>query len=167
MPLSGELGMHATLTYTAGLDLGTATFPIGYAKRWALTSGVGANQSDIEFTDQRTVASGATDDLDLTGTALKDAYGTNIALVKVKAVLIEAAAANTTNLTVGNATAPFVGWFGAGTHTIVLKPGDFFMIASPGLAGWGVTATTADILRVTNAAGASANYTIIVIGTSA
>jgi hypothetical protein len=168
MPLNGQIGVHAMLNLSpvAADPLSSTASAQSYFKNWDITSGVGANQADQRFTMQRTVAGGANDDVDLTGT-LVNALGGPVAFVKVKAVIIEALATNTTNLTVGNATAPFVGWFGAAAHTIILKPGDFFAIASPGAAGWAVTATTADLLRVTNAAGAAALYNITIVGTTA
>jgi hypothetical protein len=47
----------------------------------------------------------------------------------------------------------------------VLKPGDKAMFVSR--TGWTVTPATGDLLKVANAAGASATYTFKLIGASA
>lgn len=167
MPVTGQIGMHASIVQSAqtAQDLASGTAQLPYFKNWDITSGVAANQADQLYQKIRTVTSGANDDVDLSG-ALTNFFGASVAFVKVKAIIIEASAANTTNLTVGNATSSgFQGPFGALTHTLVLKPGDFVMLAAPN-TGWNVTATSADLLRVANAAGASATYNLILLGTT-
>jgi hypothetical protein len=68
---------------------------------------------------------------------------------------------------VGNGTNPFVGGFGAGTHTWTIPPGGFIFVAAP-VSGWTVTAATADILKISNSgAGTSVVYDICLGGTSA
>ncbi len=51
--------------------------------------------------------------------------------------------------------------------TITLHPGGIFLIADPSLAAFAVTATTGDVIKIVNAAGASAVVDIVIIGTSA
>ena len=168
MGLSGQIGIHATLTQTPATvpDLGSApTYPLNYFKNWDLTSGVAANQADECWSDTRTIASATNDDLDLSGTALQNAFGVNLAVVKVKAIMIIASAANTTNLTIGNATATqFLGGFGDAAHTWTLRPGAWFSVGTPDLTGWPCGAGTTDVFRIANASGASATYDIIVVG---
>src|SRR2546426_227856 len=104
MGLSGQVGVHVTLSQTPAtpVDLNTTfAFPLNYFKNWDITTGVGANQADQLWSDTRTLATGATEDLDFSGTSLQNAFGINIAFVKIKFILIVAAAANTTNLTIG------------------------------------------------------------------
>lgn len=171
MGLSGQVGVHVTLTQTpaTALDLSpSAGIPFNYFKNWDITTGVGANQADQAWTDTRTLTTGATEDLDFSGTALQNAYGINIAFVKIKFILIVASSANTTNLTIGNTTATqFVAGFGAATHTWTLTPGDWICVGKQSAAGWAVGAGTTDLFKVLNASGASANYDIIVVGTTA
>jgi hypothetical protein len=167
MGLSGQIGIHALLTLTkvGGINV-TPEARLNYAKNWDVTSGNGADQAEELYYADRTLTTGANEDLDLTGTFFQNDFGANITFTKIKAVLIESLAANTTNITIGAAAATqFVGWFGAATHTIILSPGDFFAIAKRGTAGWAVGAGASDLLRVTNAAGASATYRIIIVGT--
>ena len=165
MGVSGQVGFHTLLTHTLDIDLGTASFPLNFFANWDITSGVGANQADEVFTDTRTLTTGANEDLDLSGTTLQNAFGVNIAFVKVNGIFILALSTNTTNLTVGAAAATqFSAGFGAVTHTWILKPGDWIAAASPAAAGWTVGAGATDLFRITNAAGASASYKIAVIG---
>lgn len=144
------------------------TGALAYAKSQGFSTGAGANQMDRMFAAQRTITASGTDDLDLTGTALQDILGQNLALVRVKLIAVYAAAANTNNVVVGAAASnPFVGPFGAGTHTVSVQPGGSLLMLSPSAAGWLVTATTADLLRIANGgAGTSVTYDVIVGGSS-
>ena len=136
----------------------------------SLAAGTGAGQVDIAWTQQRTLASGATDSIDLNGT-LKDAFGVNMTIVTLCGVIIlntpydPAAAANTTNLTIGAGSNPFLGLFGTGTF--VLRPGGAYSAICGGPGGLGtVTPGTADILTIINSAGASNSYQIGLLGRS-
>lgn len=162
----------ATLTEAAPTsDLGASAG--GFAKgaithSESITDGTGAGEADLLFSDQRTVTDGNTEDLDLSG-VLTDAFGATISAVRIKAIAIRAAEANTTDLTIGaDATAPWVGLLNA-AGTITLRPGMSIVAIADGAdaTGMAVTATTADILQVANGAGADATYDIIVIGASA
>ncbi len=128
-------------------------------------SGTGTGKADTDFIDDRTLASAASESLDLSGT-LVDGFGQTVAIAKLKAIEISADAANTTNLTVGaTGSNAFVRWVADATDGIVLKPGARFVIADP--AGWTVTAATGDLLKFTNASGASATYRIKLLGSTA
>jgi hypothetical protein len=130
-----------------------------------LASGTGAGAADIAFSDHRTLASATSENLDLSG-SLTDAFGQLIAAVHVKAIEIHADEANTTNLTVGASGAnAFQGPFADVTDGLVIKPGGRLVIADP--VGWPVVAATGDILKVANAAGAAASYTVKIIAASA
>src|SRR5205807_7140969 len=97
---------------------------------------------------------------------LIDAFGQTIAAANIKAIEISSLPANTTNLTFGaTAATQFQGPFADVSDGLVLKPGDRAVLFSP--AGWPVTAATGDLLKVANAAGASATYRIKLLGASA
>lgn len=130
-----------------------------------LADGTGANQASKTYSAARTVASGAFEDIDLAG-ALTDIMGVSaMTFVTVKAIVIRSDPGNTTTLTVSPAPANgFVGPFGAATHTVQVRPGGALVFVAP-QTGWPVTPTTGDLLRVTNGAGASALYSIEVVGT--
>ena len=130
------------------------------------TTGTGDYQADLCYPANRSLASNAADLLDLAG-SLVDPLGNTLTFVEVTAIVVRSDAANTTNLTLGNPGANgFFGPFGATTHTNIIQPGGAVVLIAP-KAGWPVTAGTGDILRIANAAGATANYSLIIIGRSA
>lgn len=131
-----------------------------------LADGTGTGQANRVFSQTITLAASANQDLDLNG-ALVDALGGPAVFARVKAIAINARAANTNNVVVGAAAANgFVGPFGAATHTVAVPPGGQFVISHPG-AGWTVTAATADLLRVANSgAGTPVTLDIVIVGTS-
>lgn len=146
------------------LDLVTAQAPLAQTTTITLANGVGASQADKIWSDQRTLATAATDDLDLKG-ALADAFGAAFTPARVKVLYIYAASGNTTNLTIGG-DANSVPFFDAAADSVTLKPGGVLVLVDPGATGYVVTADTGDIIQVANAAGASATYNIVVIGSS-
>lgn len=140
----------------------------------AFASGTGAGQFDLAYVAERTVADGADDDLDLAG-SLTDAFGNTITAAELVLVAVinkpktPTDDPNTTDLTIGGGSNPFVGFLGGTTPTIgPIKPGGIFLLAASDAAGIGtVTASTADILRITNSAGAAATYQIAILARSA
>ncbi|MGL3208693.1 hypothetical protein [Bradyrhizobium sp. BR 1433] len=139
--------------------------PIPHSDDYVFGSGTGTGRVDIEFVDDRVLATATSENLDLSG-VLVDAFGQTIAAANIKAIEISADPANTTNLTVGGAAAnTFVGPFADPTDALVLKPGARAVLFDP--AGWTVTAATGDLLKVANSAGASATYRIKLLGASA
>lgn len=164
MPLKTQLAAGIAALQTAALDLGAPSFQINKVDDIVLNDGNGANQANKMFTDTRTIAASANDDLDLAG-GLVDAFGAVLTFTAIKSIYIKAAAANINNVVVGgHPTAAFVGRFGAATHTIALRPGDRDLQVTPG-TGWAVVAGTGDILRVANSgAGTTVEYDIIIIG---
>lgn len=170
MALTTDVNLSVVATLTKDLDLsGPLEYPLNYPVRVQLTSGTSAGQSDLLWTDTRTIAASGTDDLDLRG-GLTDAFGTAASFAEVTALVVKAAAGNTNNVVVGDdATAPMTSLLGA-DGTITLRPGAFFAVCA-GVAdatGYAVTATTADILQIANSAGSTeVVYDIIIIGRSA
>lgn len=166
MGLSANLAASISYALTGAPDLGTAKAEFNGHSVDSIASGTGSNQADRVFSDRRTLASGANEDLDLSG-SLTDPIGGSAVFVKVKAILIKSLAANTTALTVKPAASNgFTGPFGAATHTLTIQPGGSLALFDP-VSGWAVTAGTADLINIANASGASANYEIVIIGTSA
>jgi hypothetical protein len=116
--------------------------------------------------DQRTLASEATEDLDLAG-SLTDSFGATVTIVKLKAVIVVAAAGNTNNVEVTMPAANGVPLFLAAEDGIPVLPGGEFRWVAPG-AGVTVTAGTGDLLTFTNSSsGTSVTYDVILVGTSA
>lgn len=172
MALVAEILAKITATQTGANDYGADKFRPQVQAALALTDGTGANQANILFADQRTVATAANDDIDLAG-ALTDAFGATITAAELVAILIINAPisgpANTTSLTIGGGSNPVDGFLGGTTPTIgPIGPGGVVLLACPTAAGLGaVDAGTGDILRIANSAGASATYQIVIIGRTA
>jgi hypothetical protein len=169
MTLSTKLRVDCNATQTLVRDTGTASIPHAVSTTIAYASGTAAGQADVIYSDTNTLAASGTSTLDLAG-VLSD-LGTTLTFVKVKAIVITAAAGNTNNVILGGAASNgFVSWVGGATHTVTIRPGGFFAlgVGAGDLNAYAVTAGTADQLLITNSAGStSVTYTIAIIGTSA
>lgn len=169
MALQSSFDVNIALALTGAAKPLSVTPAASLAKRYSLSwaTGTAANQADKMWHNQSTLASGLNEDIDLAGT-LTDAFGLPLTMVKLKAIVISAAAANTTNLSVtakGTNGVPFLLALGDG---VVLYPGGLFVLAAPGAGGLAtVAAGTADLINVLNGSGNPATYDVIVVGTSA
>lgn len=166
MPLSASVFAAVSLKLSGAPDLGTTQYALDPAttKLLDFVAGIGSGQVSKSFVDTRTLALSTGEDLDLAGSLL-DPLGNAAVFANVKLIYFKAAAGNTNNVVVGNASANgFVGPFGAATHTIAIPPGSVLLLVHPG-AGWTVTAATADLLHVLNGgAGTSVTYDVILLG---
>lgn len=163
---NGSIKLSVLGTYNGTNDLGTPKMDIAELDVIDLIQGTASGAADLMFSDERTLAASANESLDLAG-SLVDPLGATLTFAKVKAIIIIANAANTNDVVVGAGTNPFVGPLGGTTPTVSVKPGGFFAIGHPG-AGWTVTASTADILKIANSSsGTGVTYKVILIGTSA
>ncbi len=165
MPLTAILNMFLDGKYTKALDLDTVTDRLSKNFNTHFANGAGASQVNLQFHDKRTLAAGASEDLDLAG-GLVDAFGQALTFAKIKLLFLKNLS-TTQTLTVGGAAAnAWVGPFGAATHTLSIKPGGIAtLILDPN--GFAVTAGTGDLLKVLNSAGATCDYYLIIWGTSA
>lgn len=147
------------------LDQGAAEYPVQVNFALDFADGLGAGQAQRVFTDTRTLAASASEDLDLSG-VLADAFGAAIPFTEIKAIFIKAHAANANNLVIGGAASnQFATPFGAGTHTLTLRPGGLFLLAAGDATGYAVTPGTGDLLKVANGAGGtSVTYDLVLIG---
>ncbi len=143
---------------------GKPNFPFVLSDRADFLPGAAAGQANDILSAERTIAASGFDDLDLNG-AFPGVFGANIAFTLVRAIMVIANPANINNVVIGGAPANgFVGPFGAAAHTIVLRPGEEFVITNRG-AGWPVTPGTADLLRIANSgAGSTVSYKIAILG---
>jgi hypothetical protein len=170
MALRAKLLLGLDVLYDGANGVGSISFPIQSSYGTSFSQGTGAGQADRLYQARRTIAASGTDDLDLAGT-LTDVLGQTLTFVKIKAIMVSAAAGNTNNVVLGGAASNgFTTWTGAATDKVVIRPGGTFaLIAGQGdAAGYAVTATTGDLLRVANSgAGSTVTYDIVVVGTSA
>ena len=163
---SVRVTIESVLANTLGLAAGQASLSQGFIT--ALASGVGANQADKVFSEQRTIAASGTNDYDLAG-ALTDAFGVTVTFARIKMIAVFADSANVNNVVIGNAaTNQFVGPTGAAAHTINVRPGGSVVLFAPDATAWPVTAGTGDLLRFANSgAGTSVIYNVVFLGASA
>jgi hypothetical protein len=161
-----QVQAHASGQYTGVNGLGTPYFPIDVTALAQFTAGTGVTQADKLFSDQRTLAASATENLDLAG-VLKDPLGATLTFGHVKLIVIIADPGNTNDVVVGGAaTNTFVGPFGDATDKVAIKPGHMLIVGGRG-AGWAVTPATGDIVLVANSGGTTGvTYKVLIIGTS-
>lgn len=134
----------------------------------SLVSGVGAGQFDLAYLAERTILTGANDDVDVSG-VLTTPLGVSFTAAELAGVIIinrqKDGTANTTTLTPGGAGTPVAG-FAAALRPI--SPGGIFMMLSPDAAGIAtVSGGSTDLLRITNSAGATNKYILGLIGRTA
>jgi hypothetical protein len=154
-------------TFKNVLDLGTPTDNFTKLTKIELSNGTGANSADLMFHDQRTLAASATENLDLAG-SLAGPFGASQVFVELRAVLISAAAANTNNVNVIREGTNGVPLFLALGDGIAVPPGGVFLWSCPADAKVTVTASTGDLLTITNSSGStSVTYDVVIIGSSA
>lgn len=154
-------------TFKNLLDLSTPTDNATVTAKIQLANGTGANSADLCFHDTRTLAASATEDLDLAG-SLAGPFGASQVFVEVRAVMIKAAAANTNNVNLTRPASNGVPLFLAASDGIAIPPGGVFLWSCPADGKVAVTASTGDLLTLTNSSsGTSVTYDVVIIGTSA
>lgn len=153
-----------TLVSGSANELGSRV--ISLSGGWSIAAGTGVGQADKVWSDTRVVTTGATDSLDFAGT-LTDAFGATVTFVKIRAILAIAALTNTTTLQALRPAANGLVLFGAASGSLAaVSFGGIIIAWSDPQAGITVTPATGDLLSIVNSAGASATYTIAVLGTS-
>ena len=167
--LSGTLSIQAAIDYVGSSDTSTLTDKIaGVIESWTIANGTGANQANVMWHDQRTLAASTGEDLDLAG-VLTDSFGTSVALARVKAIIVSAAAANGGLIQVGGAAGnQFINWVANASDIVQVRAGGFLMLVAPDATAYAVTAGSGDLLKIANTdGGATGTYDIYIIGASA
>lgn len=126
------------------------------------TQGVGANQVNMIFHDQRTLADAANETLAFNDGSLTNKVGISITMDIVKAIYIKNTSVDA-DLIIGNATLPMP-IFGSGAHTLNLPPGGEFVFIAPDANG--VDITSNDELKFEHDGTGTDNliYDLIVMG---
>ena len=149
---------------TTSGDGGVAALPVLQAKFINLVDGTGADQANAIYIDDFSIAASGALNYDLAG-ALTDRLGNLLVFTAIKAIYLVADAANVNNIILGNGATPFIGPFGAATHTVTVGPGGVVLLAERTAAGWPVVAGTGDILKLANSgAGTAVVGTLVVVG---
>lgn len=158
MSQTGRVSASLSVTKTATPSGGQTRVEQALDMLAELGSGTTDGKADLAWFDlARVLASNTAEDLDVAG-SLTDALGATVGAAEVIAFAIENPVTNSTNLTIGGASAELQAFFGAAGDKFTLKPGDFMLFYSR--TGWAVAAGTADDLKIANASGASNTFKI-------
>ena len=172
------VGLIATLkmvlagTLTNSTSGGTDTFSKVITDTF--TSGTSANQATREWEDDRTLTTGATENIDLFdfgtldigGGAGLDSLGQALALTGIKGLLIQNSASSGGNLLIGgegSAGAWNTLFNGVDTSVIKLPAGASIMVSIPTASGLAVADTSNHLLKMANDSG-GCTYTVHLIG---
>lgn len=167
MALDTKVKLSLSANYTSALDLVARSAPLSLVKNLALTTGTGANQADKVWSDQITIAASSNSDIDLAGT-LTDPFGAALSFARVKLILVTAATTNTNNVVVGGASSTFNTWVSGTSPAVIVRPGGFLAVGCSDATAYVVTATSADVLRLSNSgAGSTVTCDVAIIGSSA
>lgn len=150
------------------LDLSTVSDSSKLDFAVSLADGSGNNQVDAIWHDERTVAGGAQDDLDLSNlTRTLFGAAVSVALARVKAILIvNRSTAPGDDLTIGAAPAnAFAGPFDGSATAKVVCGADSALVLCKKVDGWDVTGTS-KILRIDNPQAGAITYRIVILGVS-
>lgn len=158
-----KLGLNVSALLNDSLDLGNVVDHLVKSYAIDIASGTGASQANQLFRDTRVVTTGATDSLDFAGGGLLNGVRQELALTALKMLIIKAASTNTTILSVTRPATLGVPIFAAANDAVPVHPNGLFVWVGP-VNGVVVTAGTADLIDIVNAAGASATYDVIAIG---
>ncbi len=167
MALQSKVSALLTALLTGTVDIGTTKYEASFGPQYNFADGSGANQANKIFSDTRTLAASATENLDFSGSLLDPLAGA-VVFTKIRAIVIQAAAANVNDVVVGGLLTGAFGLaslFGLDGSSVKVKPGGLFMLVAPDVNGYAVAAGTADLLKILNSAGGTGvDYTILVLG---
>ncbi len=159
-----SLQIKLAATLSKALDLDVPVDPLTLSLLLNMSNGTTTGLVSQMWHDQRTLTASATENLDLAG-SLVNAFGVTITFATLKFIYVRANTANTNDVQVQRASSNGVPLFMAASGGIALSPGEIFLYFSPTL-GKTVTASTGDLLTITNSAGGtSVTYDIILVGT--
>ncbi len=135
----------------------------------ALPDGAGADEADRIWHDERTLAAGDSEELDLSALPMM-LFGDSlsVAMAKVKALLLINLATDAGDgLLIGDATSH--AWQGplAAAGDKLLVPADSCLLLVNKKNGWTVLAGSADRLKIANAGANEISYKIAIVGASA
>lgn len=167
MPLTTKISIDLIALLTSALDLSTSRNPLAVSPRLQWESGVAINQADLIFQDRITVGAAGQQLLDLT--ALTSSLGVAVSFARLKAILlINRSVTAGDNLQLGGTVSNGLSTLYVGTNAgQLIGPGGLALLVNPSLAGWAVTATTADILRIGNPGANDIECDVVLLGASA
>lgn len=162
--VNAEIALRINAQQVGSADLGSPRMtldPIAEILQFvAGTDAVG--KLDVMFTDTRTLAGSANEDIDLAG-ALADAFGATVTMAELVLLFVKArSGANTINLS--RPASNGVPIFLAAGDGVAIQQGEYHLFVSQ--KGVPITPGTADKINVANTAAGNISYDIIVLGRS-
>lgn len=174
--LTGKVTVAYDLLRTTSPDIGSSSWTSASSWLKTYTDGTGLNQINKVFIDSAALAGSGAVSYDLDSGTLADpsAVGSGVvgAFSRIVAVLIRrtdtpAASTQDENITIGGdfvLTKYLIGWVDDAA-TIPVHPGGIFDFQAPNSTGVAVTATTGDVITITNASSAdTVNIQVIILG---
>lgn len=160
--VTAEISFGMNIRQTGTNDLSSLVGKLNISELVQFEEGTNTvGKADILFSDTRTLAASATENIDLSG-ALTDAFGASIIAAELVAIYVKASAANVNNVNVTRPASNGVPLFLAAGDGVAVQPGEWFEFVSQ--KGIAVTAATGDLITITNSgAGSSVTYNIVVI----
>ncbi len=174
MTVSGNQYVNLTVKQVGAAFGGGPDWDVALKFSENIVNGNGAGQADLIYAAERTLAASGNDDIDLAG-ILMDVLNQTITFNKLAGLLLmnkpqDTSAVNTTTLTIGGGTNPFLGFLGGTTPTLgPIQPGGVLLLTNMASdAGLGtVVNSSADILRIANGGAAENKYQIAIWGRTA
>lgn len=162
--LTGSLRAQTSVKYNSGnaaLTQGQVEAIEAFSLNF--TNGTGSGQADLFFQiNVPALGTSATSTYDLDAGTMEDPFGTGLTFVKIKGIILaHKTGSSASSIKLGG---DFITTANIGTNNIVA--GSSILITDA--TGYTVTATSADVLTVTNNDGSNtADYDLFLIGTSA
>lgn len=164
MSLTTNLNFDLIARLISALDLSNSINTLSVSPRIAWADGAAVNQANLIFQDSYTIASGGEQLIDLT--ALTDSLGAAVNFARLKLIYVKNRSTTVgANLQLGGTVSNGLSTLYVGTNAgQLIGPDGLALLVNPSAAGWAVTATTADILRIGNPSAASITADVVLIG---
>lgn len=163
MTVSGTITVRPELTHTPS-SIGAANSVseiITDAFSQAIADGSGDGQMNALYQAERNLGATTSENLDLYG-GLTNSFGTTMNFATVKLIIVINDTVGDLYVGGGNFSAILNG---GTTDEIVIKAGGTLVLVAPN-TGYTVTDSSADLLKIENAAGSAIDYQIIIGGTA-
>lgn len=164
MSLTTSLSLNLRALLVSALDLSNVVCDLTIPRQIALADGAGVNAANLVYQDTVTLAGGGETLLDLT--ALTDALGQAVSFARLKLIYLRNKSVTAGDvLQLGGAVSNGLDTLYVGTDAgQLVGPDGTALLVNPSAAGWAVTASTADILRIGNPGANAIECDIVLIG---
>lgn len=160
---AGQLRVILANNFDNTLDLSTIRDALALSWDQPYANGAGAGQAQVCWHDSRSLAGGASENLDLNA-ALPCAYGVvNFTAIKAIGIKVKTTTTNYRLLIGGAAGQPITSLWGDPTDKLKISANGMFLLTG-WTDGYSVGAGASDLLKVDNPSAGVVDYDIFVIG---